>query len=278
MALTPWCVLVLVGSLAAQGAPELPNPATTQAPRERQPASTVPGAPLATVAAGFYSQSVSNHFGLWQGLVLDATWDPWKNGKFIASLISADRPMGSGVVGSIGKYQEFKGGYGFLGVATSKGADYLPTFQVVSDLNVDLPMTGLVLGGGYIYTRVRDLHENHQLSLGPTFYFGNFISTVRLSLNRSNPGSQDSTSTTVTVRQGAQDYRAWQSFRLTWGGEAYQNLLLHEAVTARGAGAGLDCFFPLAHAWTLQTGLEWGQKNGAYRLWGGSVRVGRMFR
>ena len=97
-------------------------------------------------------------------------------------------------------------------------------------------------------------------------------------MNRSNPGNQDSTSTMVQLRHGAKDFQPWQSFRLSWGGEAYQNLVLHEAVTARGVGAGMDCFFPLAQDWTLQTGLDWGQKNGAYRLWGGSVRVGRMFR
>ena len=278
MAMNPWGVLVLAGSLAAQGTPEAQLKAAATGPRDRQPTSASADAPLATAALGFYSQSVSDHYGLWQGLLLDTSWNPWKNGKFIGSLISSDRPTGSGVVGSIGKYQEFRGGYGFLGFATSKGADYLPTFQVVGDLNVDLPLAGLVLGGGAIYTRVRDQHENLQVSLGPTLYFADFISTVRLSMNRSRPGNQDSTSTLVQVRHGAQDHRAWQSFHVSWGGEAYQNLLLHEAVEARGAGAGLDLFFPLAHDWTLQTGLEWGQKNAAYRLWGGSVRVGRMFR
>jgi YaiO family outer membrane protein len=228
-------------------------------------------------AVGFYSQSVSDHNGIWQGATLDTSWDPWKNGKFIGSLISTDRPTGSGVVGSIGKYQEFRGGYGFLGLATSKGADFLPTFQLVTDLNLELPIPGLVLGGGYIYTRVRDHHENMLASIGPTLYAGEFISTVRVSLNRSQPGNHDSSSMSVQLRHGAQDYRAWQSFHVSWGGEAYQNLIVREAVEARGIGAGMDCFFPFGQGWNLQMGMEWGQKNSAYRLWGGSIRIGRMF-
>ena len=95
MALSPWGALILVGSLAAQGTSEAGDAVIKAEPRVRQSPSSEPGAPLATVAAGAYSQSVSDHNGLWQGLVLDTTWDPWKDGKFIGSLISADRPTGS---------------------------------------------------------------------------------------------------------------------------------------------------------------------------------------
>jgi len=266
-------LLALATGLAAQE----PTAARTGTWERPNPASE-PDAPRATAALGIYHQSVSDHYGPWRGLLLDTSWDPWRNGKFVGSLLSSDRPEGSGVVASIGKYQEFKGGYGFLGVGTSQGADYLPAFQVVSDLNMDLPVPGLVLGGGIIFTRVRDRHENLLVSFGPTWYAGEFITTVRLARNRSNPGGHGSTSTSVQVRHGARDHRAWQSFRVSWGGEAYQNLIIREAVEARGASAGLDCFFPLGGDWSLQTGVEWGQKNGAYRLWGGSVRVGRMFR
>jgi len=237
-----------------------------------------PGPALATVDFGGYSQSVSNGNGVWQGLVLDATWNPLKNGKFVGALISADQPTGCGLAGSIGKYQEFEGGYGYLGVGSSRGADYLPTVQYVGDLDLNVPVTGLLLGSGLIYTRVRDNHAQLQGAIGPTLYTGAFISTARVAMNRSDPGGLDSTSFSVTVRHGAQDYNAWQSLRLNWGGEAYQNLVSNVAVHARGAGAGLDCFFPCARTWTVQTGVEWGQQNGAYRLWGASLRVGRMFR
>ena len=163
-------------------------------------------------------------------------------------------------------------------MGSSLCADYLPSLQVVTDLNIAVPVPGLVLGGGITFTRVRDGHEDLQGSFGPTLYLGDFISTLRLSRNRSSPGGHDSSGTTVTVRHGAQDHNAWQSLRVSWGGEAYQSFLVREAVQARGAGAGLDCFFPLSLGWTLQAGVEWGQKYGSYSLRGGSVRVGRMFR
>lgn len=232
--------------------------------------------PLATVAFGAYRQSVSDGNGTWQGLILDATWDPWKDGKFIGSLLTLDRPMGSGTVASVGKYQQFHGGFGFLGVATSTGAAYLPTLQVVTDLNFELPVTGLVLGGGLTYTRVRDGHQDWLAALGPTLYLGDFITTLRLCRNRSNPGAHDSGSTLLALRHGAQDAKAWQSLHLSWGAEAYQNLVVREAVQARGIGAGVDCFFLLGRNWTLQTGVEWAQKYGSYHLWGGSVRLGWM--
>ena len=235
-------------------------------------------APLGSVAVGGYSESVSHGNGIWQGLLLDTTWNPWKNGKFAGSIISFDRPVGHGVEGSLGKYQEFSGGFAFLGVGSSVGADYLPTAQVVTDLDLKLPIPGLLLGGGITYTRVRDGHQDWQGALGPTLYAGNFISTARVALNRSFPGGQDSTTTTVSVRHGTLDDQAWQSLRVSWGGEAYENMLVREAVTDRGAGVEAALFFPLGRTWTLQTELEWGQKFGAYTLWGGSLRVGRQFR
>lgn len=278
MALNPaLCALALAGGLAAQEIPPPPNQATSSQTWDRPSASSDPEAPRTTVALGAYSQAVSNHYGHWQGMLFDTSWNPWKDGKFVGSIISSDRPEGSGLVGSLGKYQEFKGGYGFLGLATSRGADYLPTIQLIGDLNLELPLPGLVLGGGSVYSRIRDHHENLLASIGPTLYAGDFIGTARVFFNRSRPGNHDSTSTTIQVRHGAQDHRPWQSLRFSWGGEAYQNLIVREAVQARGAGAALDCFFPLSGGWTLQTGAEWGQKNGAYHLWGGSLRIGRAF-
>ena len=235
------------------------------------------GPPTATVDFGAYSESVSNGNGLWQGLLLDGSWDPYKNGKFIGSVISFDRPTGCGVMESVGKYQEFHGGFGFLGLGTSQGAAYLPTLQVVTDLDLEVPLPGLLLGGGLILTRVRDGHQDWQAALGPTLYAGSFISTLRLALNRSFPGGYDSTSTMVTIRHGVLDYRAWQSLHLNWGTQSYQNLIVNQGVQARGMEAGADCFIPFGHGWTLQPGLEWARVYGQYQLWGASLRFGRMF-
>ena len=270
MALIPYpaLLLVLAGSLlAGEAAPAGNRPVPSQEP----------GAPLATVAFGGYNQSVSAGNGTWQGLLLDTSWDPWKDGKFVASLISFERSMGNGVLASVGKYQEFKGGFAFLGVGSSQGADYLPSIQIVSDLNLELPLPGLVLGAGLNFTRVRDGHRDLQISLGPTLYAGAFISTLRVARNRSFPGNHDSTSSSIQVRHGAQDHRAWQALRFSWGGEAYESLAVREAVQAHGAGVGLDVFQPVAGDWTVKAGVEWGQKYGAYHLWGGSLRVGRSF-
>ena len=112
------------------------------------------GPPTATVDFGAYSESVSNGNGLWQGLLLDGSWDPYKNGKFIGSVISFDRPTGCGVMESVGKYQEFHGGFGFLLVAGAALA------QVEQQL--DLADDGIVGGGGgfgshlsYLYLKIR---------------------------------------------------------------------------------------------------------------------------
>jgi YaiO family outer membrane protein len=196
----------------------------------------------------------------------------------VGSLVSFDRPTGCGVVGSVGKYQEFSGGYGFLGVGSSRGAAYLPTLQVTTDLDLELPIRGLVLGAGLNYTRVRDTHQDWQAALGPTLYLGGFVSTARVVMTRSFPEGQDSTGGQVQIRHGLLDYQAWQSLRVTWGAEAYENLVVQQNVEARGADVAADFFFVLDRNWTLKTGLEWAQQNSAYRLWGANVEVGWMFR
>ncbi|HEX9081844.1 MAG TPA: YaiO family outer membrane beta-barrel protein [Holophagaceae bacterium] len=273
MALNAWWMIFLTAGLAAQGVD--PAAVPPQSP-QTHPALSSPEAPRISVAFGGYSDAVSDGYGHWQGLVLDVGWDPWKNGKWVGSLLTSDRPEGYGTVASLGKYQEFRGGYAFLGLTAGTGADYLPRTQWTADLNVDLPLPGLVLGGGAVYTQVLDGHENLLLSLGPTWYAGDYVTTLRVFRNRSNPGQQDSSSTSVQIRRGAQDFKPWQSLRVAWGGEAYQNLLVRQAVSARGMSAGFDCFFPVGKGWTVQAGVEWAQKDGAYHLWGGSLRVGRM--
>ena len=241
------------------------------------PPVTADDAPFGQVAIGAFQQELTQGFGPWKGRVIDLSLNPWGNGKILASVVGFERPEGNGTVFSIGKYQEFKGGYAYLGVGSSTGADYLPTLQVAADVNFQTPWTGWVLGGGVTQTRVRDGHENLIALFGPAFYAGPTVTTARVYRNRSNPGGLESSGVLVQFRHGVKDHEAWQSLRITVGGEAYQSLLVREAVHGRGLFVGLETFWPLRGGWNLQAGVDWGEKFKAYRLWGGSLRVGHTF-
>lgn len=232
--------------------------------------------PGAFVSAGAYYQKLSDGYGPWRGYLLDASWNPHHNGKYIASVTGYTRPEGNGAVYTFGKYQEFKGGYGFLSLGTSSGADYLPTFQITGDLNVNLPWAGLVIGGGAMYATIRDGHKNTQFSLGPTLYYKNTITTLRGLVYQSDPGKLRETGGQFSFRHGADDRKAWQSLRVNWGGEAYHSFVVHESVHSSGMSAALDTSWPIGQ-WNLQLGVEFARKYSHYDLFGGSVRVGRYF-
>ncbi len=234
-------------------------------------------APFGQVSLGAFQQELTQGYGPWKGTVLDLSLNPWNNGKLLASVVGFDRPEGRGTVFSAGKYIEFRGGYAYLGLGTSRGADYLPTRQFTADLNLQTPWSGWVIGGGLTQTKVRDGHDNLLILLGPAFYAGSTVTTLRGFRNRSDPGSLGSSGILAQFRHGPRDHEPWQSLRVTVGGEAYQSLLVREAVHARGMSVGVDAFCPLPGGWSLQTGLEWGEKFNAYRLWGGSLRIGRSF-
>lgn len=233
--------------------------------------------PGGMVSIGAYHQSLNHGYGPWKGFLLDAAWNPHQNGKYIASAVGFDRPEGSGTVYSLGKYQEFKGGFGFLGFSTSSGASYLPTFQVTTDLNLELPWDGWVIGGGVTHMRVRDGHKNTQVLLGPTLYRGNTVTTLRGYVYRSDPGQLDKAGGLLHFRHGLDDRKAWQSLRIMSGGEAYHSFVVHESVVSSGMSIALDASWPMGDKWFLQVGAEYAKKFDVYDLVGGSIRVGRLF-
>lgn len=229
------------------------------------------------IAAGGYYLRLNNGFGPWKGLLADAAWNPLKNGPFVAGITSYIRPEGNGGVYSIGKYQEFKGGYGFLGVATSSGADYLPELQITTDLDINLPWRGWVLGGGVIHTRVRDGHRDTTILFGPTLYVGDTVTTLRGSMNRSSPGALDSYGGQFSFRHGLRDRKAWQILRVNWGTEAYNSFLANQDVHRRGFSVALDTAWPLGKGFSVLLGGEFARKNDAYDLWGGTVKLAKYF-
>lgn len=225
-----------------------------------------------SLSFGAYEQVLTDGYGPWKGLMLEATFDPGKGGPWLASVVSYNRPEGNGVVLSGGKYLDFPGGFAYLGVATSSGADYLMRSQVSGDLNFALGQSGWLLGGGFVKTDVRDGHRNLLLQAGPTLYAAGCVFTYRFLQNTSEPGSQRSNSQTFEARHGLSDRKPWQSLTLGWGAEAYQNLQVWQAVGVKGKWLGLNAFFPLPRRNGLRVGLEWGQKDGLYRYWGGNLR------
>ncbi|MBP1627437.1 MAG: hypothetical protein H6Q00_1912 [Holophagaceae bacterium] len=229
------------------------------------------------VAVGAYQLNLNHDFGPWKGLLADAAWNPLKNGPFVAGITTYVRPEGNGGVFSIGKYQEFKGGYGFLGVASSTGADYLPSLQVTTDLDLNLPWNGWVLGGGLIYTRVRDGHRDMTFLFGPTYYWGDTVTTLRGSVNWSSPGSLTSYGGQFNFRHGMRDRKAWQAIRVNWGTEAYNSFLANQDVRNRGYSAAIETSWPLGGGYSLQLGAEFARKNNVYDLWGGTVRAVKYF-
>lgn len=225
-----------------------------------------------SLSLGAYEESLSDGYGTWKGLSLEATFDPGKGGPWVASVVSFDRPEGSGILYSGGKYLDFPGGFAFLGGATSTGAEYMPTAQVSADLNFALGQSGWLLGGGLMKSWIRDGHENLLLQAGPTLYAAGWIFTYRYQHNTSDPGSKQSASQLIEARHGNSDRKAWQSLVLGWGEEAYQNLQVWQEVGVKGAWATLNAYFPLTRQHGVRAGLEWGEKEGLYRYWGGNLR------
>lgn len=225
-----------------------------------------------SVALGAYQQSLTDGYGTWRGLILDASFNPGQGGAWIASAVTFDRPEGRGSVLSGGKYLTFEGGYAYLGAAVGTGAAYLPKVQAAADLNLAVGRSGWVLGGGVLRTEVRDGHRDLLLQAGPTLYAKGWVFTFRHLRNRSDPGGRDSSAQFFEARRGTDDRKAWQSLGVAWGSEAYESLAVRQAVATRGVRATFNGFLPLTEAQGLKLTAEWGQKNGIYRFWGGSLR------
>lgn len=224
------------------------------------------------ISLGAYRQDLSNGYGTRRGSALEGTYDPGKGGPWLASIVDHRWPEGSGTMFTLGKYQTLgEHGYFFLGVGSSRGDDFLPSFRGDFDLNLALGKSGWVAGFGLSRIQVRDGHTDTLVQVGPTLYARGWVTTMRYLRNFSNPGNLQSNSMIVDLRRGTDDRAAWQSLKVAWGGEAYQNLKVFEAVGSRGVSVNLFAFQPLSANFGLKGDLNWGQKNGAYQFWGCSL-------
>lgn len=223
------------------------------------------------ISLGAYNQALTDGYGHWQGLTLDGTFDPGRGGAWVGSIVTYDQNEGTGAAYTLGKYQTM-GDLGFLyaAIGTSTGADFLPTFRM--DLDVDLALkSGWVAGFGVSRIQVRDGHKNTLYQAGPSLYLGNWVSTLRFQWNISDPGSLESSATTLDIRHGVENLAPWQSFHLGWGSEAYQATDVMQDVGLRGISASVTAYQPVTRRWAIKGSLEWGQKNETYRRWGGTL-------
>lgn len=261
-------------------------PAATRAQQDEPPR---PRAPTwaSLLAVGGYEQHLFNSSGGedWSGFMVEGSFKPAGGGPWLASVTSFFRPRaeGNGAVLAVGKYLELGWGYAYLGSAAGWGASYLPLAQGTGDLDVAIGNSGLVFGGGVVFTEVND-HQHQDIlgQLGPTLYALGSVFTCRFLLNNSNPGSNLSYGVLATARHGTSDREPWQSVTVTAGTEAYQIVTNNPSVPGTdvhntGVHVTADVFQPLTQRHALRLTVDWGRKFDSYYLFGGTLRWVLLF-
>jgi YaiO family outer membrane protein len=202
---------------------ESPEPPPEQTGREVI-AEPVPDKTLTnyTEAGGSY-EALSNKFGYWRG-------------GYLRGVVSAGRNTWSGEIngqhefGDGGVYMAAGDTYNFnqdwyaaLTVGSSAGGFFWPRFRADGFLNRKwLVRKQLITTLGFGYDVAKDVHRDHSLFIGTTYYFERpWIIEDGVRFNVSNPGSVFSPSGFVSVTQG-RNKQHYVTLNAGFGKEAYQ--------------------------------------------------------
>lgn len=204
------------------------------------------------VETGADYMSLSNGFGSWSGGYTRGVYDQGKN--IWDAEINGQREFGDGgVYFAAGDTYNFNPDwYAALTVGSSAGGFFWPRFRTDGFLNKKwLGRKQWITTAGVSYVMAKDIHRDHTVYLGSTYYFGKpWIVEEGIYFNLSHPGAVFAPAGFVAVTQG-HNKQQYVTVRAGFGEEAYQLI---------GPAATLSQFNSetLTITWRKWMGPDWG--------------------
>lgn len=175
------------------------------------------------VESGGSYQTLTNGFGDWAGGYSRGVYDHSKN--VWSAEVNGQREFGdAGAYFAAGNTHTLNPDwYGSLTVGSSMGGFFWPRFRADGFLNKKwLPRKQWITTVGYGYYQAKDVHRNHYIYAGSTYYFEKpWIIEEGLYLNISNPGAVFAPSGFVAVTEGRIKHH-YVTVRAGFGEEGYQ--------------------------------------------------------
>ncbi|MFZ0214095.1 MAG: YaiO family outer membrane beta-barrel protein [Candidatus Acidiferrales bacterium] len=202
--------------------------ASPRSPAQQTAGNSVPAAVpekllVNYVEAGGSYEALSNGFGHWDGgyargvyVTGDNTWNAEVNGQ---------QQFGDyGVYMAAGDTYTFNSNwYGALTLGSSVGGFFWPRFRTDAFINRKWSTRKqLITTFGFGYDAAKDVHRDHSLFIGSTYYFVKpWIVEGGIRFNVSSPGSVFSPAGFIAVTQGRDKHR-YVTLNAGFGEEAYQ--------------------------------------------------------
>jgi YaiO family outer membrane protein len=175
------------------------------------------------VESGGSYETLTNGFGRWDGGYIRGVYKEGKN--VFNGEVNGQQEFGdSGTYFAVGDTYTFNPDwYGALTVGSSAEGFFWPRIRVDGFLNKKwLGRKQWVTTAGYGYFEAKDVHRNHYLYLGSTYYFTKpWIVEEGMYFNISNPGTVFAPAGFVAVTQG-HNRRQYITVRAGLGEEGYQ--------------------------------------------------------
>jgi len=222
-----WLLILGIAFVCAAHAQEnaaLPSPpeASPQSPDEEAPPAELKLLTNYVESGGNYL-ALTDGFGNWTGGYARGVITQRKN--IWNAEINGQREFGdAGVYFGVGDTYNFNPDwYGSLTLGSSAGGFFWPRFRADGFINKKwMGRRQLITTLGFSYYAAKDVHRDHSLFIGSTYYFEKaWILEEGVRFNVSNPGSVFSPAGFIAVTQGRNQQR-YITLRAGLGKEAYQ--------------------------------------------------------
>jgi YaiO family outer membrane protein len=175
------------------------------------------------IESGASYETLTNGFGRWDGGYIRGVYKEGKN--VFNGEVNGQQEFGdSGTYFAVGDTCTFNPNwYGALTVGSSVEGFFWPRIRVDGFLNKKwLGRKQWVTTAGYGYFEAKDVHRNHYLFLGSTYYFAKpWIAEEGMYFNISNPGRVLAPAGFVSITQG-HNRQQYVTVRAGLGEEGYQ--------------------------------------------------------
>jgi YaiO family outer membrane protein len=175
------------------------------------------------VESGASYETLTNGFGRWDGGYIRGVYKDGKN--VFNGEVNGQQEFGdSGTYFAVGDTYTFNPNwYGAITVGSSVEGFFWPRIRIDGFLNKKwLGRKQWVTTAGYGFFEAKDVHRNHYLFLGSTYYFSKpWIVEEGMYFNISNPGSVFAPAGFVAITQG-HNQRQYITVRAGLGEEGYQ--------------------------------------------------------
>jgi len=173
--------------------------------------------------------------GNYEYLSPNATYGSWKSGflrlyhrpvqgftYFLEGGAFSRKHEGDAVLGVLGAYKDWSPWlYTYTSFSTGSNSTYLPKYRLDQEFNFKLgEKKNIVPSIGFTYIKYHDIHKNYIVYPGISYYGEGFVITYKHFINRSDPGSVNSSSDLVSIGIG-QEGKSWTYLDISYGKQAY---------------------------------------------------------